>query len=132
MSEQIHIDYEALKKEVADIKKAKKKRERKAKIERSKEWWRENGITVAKIVIGGVACITPITIKIIGSVNDVRTKRRLEQVERNKDFKIYDRSLGCYLNLKRKLNRNEIVTMNKRKQNGERIVDILDDLKILK
>lgn len=132
MAENIRIDYDALKKEVEQIKKAKKKRERKEKIERAKEWWRENGIAAVTVGIMGVATVSSIAIPIVGAVNETRTKHRLEKIEHDKDYRIYDRSLGCYLNLKRKLNRNEVISMNKRKQNGERIVDILNDFNVLK
>jgi len=49
-----------------------------------------------------------------------------------KDLYCYDRSLGHYWKLRRELTNSEWVEIDQRKQNGERLADILDELKALK
>ena len=49
-----------------------------------------------------------------------------------KDLYCYDRSLGHYWKLRRELTNSEWVKIDQRKQNGERLADILDELKALK
>lgn len=49
-----------------------------------------------------------------------------------KDLYCYDRSLGHYWRLRRELTNSEWVEIDKRKCNGERLADILDELKVLK
>lgn len=44
----------------------------------------------------------------------------------------YDRSLGHYWKLRRELTNSEWVEIDRRKSNGERLADILDELKVLK
>jgi len=132
MEKVIGYDVDALEEQIKKAEKIRKKRERKKKILNTKKWWYENGIAVAKVTVAGLACITPIVIKTMSCVNETRTKRRLDKIERNKQYTIYDRSLGCYLSLSRKLGKKELVLINKRKQNGEKLVDILNDMNMLK
>ena len=56
----------------------------------------------------------------------------LRKEEKLKDLYCYDRSLGHYWALRRELTNKEWVEINKRKQNGERLADILSELKVLK
>ena len=49
-----------------------------------------------------------------------------------KDLYCYDRSLGHYWKLRRELTNDEWLEIDKRKKNGERLSDILDELKVLK
>ena len=49
-----------------------------------------------------------------------------------KDLYCYDRSLGHYWTLRRRLTNAEWVEIDKRKNNGERLADILSELKVLK
>lgn len=66
------------------------------------------------------------SIKAIGK--HVKFKR-----EKNlKDLYCYDRSLGHYWRLRRELSNSEWVEIDKRKANGERLADILSELKVLK
>ena len=44
----------------------------------------------------------------------------------------YDRSLGHYWKLRRELTNEEWIAIDKRKRNGERLGDILAELKVLK
>ena len=57
---------------------------------------------------------------------------QLHKEERVKDLYCYDRSLGHYWKLRRELTNDEWVTIDKRKRNGEKLADILDELKVLK
>lgn len=49
-----------------------------------------------------------------------------------KDLYCYDRSLGHYWALRRELKNSEWVEIDKRKANGERLADILSEMKVLK
>lgn len=57
---------------------------------------------------------------------------KLKKEENIKNLYCYDRSLGHYWRLKRELSNAEWVNIDKRKRNGERLADILDELKVLK
>jgi len=57
---------------------------------------------------------------------------QLHKEERVKDLYCYDRSLGHYWKLRRELTNDEWVAIDKRKRNGEKLADILDELKVLK
>ena len=48
-----------------------------------------------------------------------------------KDLYCYDRSLGHYWKLRRELTNDEWLEIDKRKKEGERLSDILDDMKVL-
>ena len=49
-----------------------------------------------------------------------------------KDLYCYDRSLGHYWRLRRELSNKEWLEIDQRKKNGERLADILDEMKVLK
>lgn len=50
---------------------------------------------------------------------------------RPKHLYCYDRSLGHYWKLRRELTNEEWLEIDKRKKNGERLSDILDDMRVL-
>lgn len=52
--------------------------------------------------------------------------------EELKDLYCYDRSLGHYWRLRRELSNKEWLEIDQRKKNGERLADILDEMKVLK
>ena len=54
------------------------------------------------------------------------------QEKKIKDLKIYDRSMGKYLDLKRPLNQNDMKIVLERRDNGERLSNILMDMNLLK
>ncbi len=63
-----------------------------------------------------------------------RGRQKLKQVEQeqfNKDRYVYDRSLGMYLKLKRPLGNNDYVLINQRKQQGEKLSNILASMNLL-
>lgn len=94
------------------------------KLSDTKDWMIENKelvILVAPTVIGGVTKLTKMEHK----------HYTLNKAEELKELYCYDRSLGHYWQLKRKLTNKEWVTVDRRKQNGERLADILESLKVL-
>ena len=56
----------------------------------------------------------------------------LKKQEDIKDLYCYDRSLGHYWALRRELSNKEWLEIDMRKKNGERLSDILAELKVLK
>lgn len=56
----------------------------------------------------------------------------LSQERKVKDLRIYDRSLGKYLELKRPLKNNDMKTILERKENGEKLSSILMDLNLIR
>lgn len=57
--------------------------------------------------------------------------RNINEQERIKEEYVYDRSLGHYWKLKRPLDNDEWREIEERKRNGERLGDILEELKVL-
>lgn len=90
-----------------------------------KDWVVENKeiiITLTPVVVGGITTIT----KVVGKhVN-------LHKEEVLKDLYCYDRSLGHYWRLRRELSNKEWLEIDRRKANGERLADILAEMKVLK
>lgn len=112
-----------------EFKREAKKRELKEKVnekfQNGKEWLSKNKeavITLTPVVIGGVTTVC----KVVGKHVNLRKE---EQV---KDLYCYDRSLGHYWKLRRELSNKEWLEIDQRKQNGERLSDILSDMKVLK
>lgn len=60
-----------------------------------------------------------------------RYKKRINKEEELKDLYCYDRSLGHYWKLRRKLTNAEWLEINERKANGENLGDILRDMRVL-
>ena len=83
-----------------------------------------------------VLALTPAAIAVTRTVTNVvgTVGRVVEQSdERNRrKHKCYDRSEGHYWNLKRELTNSDWAVITERKRNGERLGDILKDMKILK
>lgn len=79
-------------------------------------------ITLAPIAIGGIVTVT----KVVG------TRINLNKQESIKELYCYDRSLGHYWRLRRELTNKEWLEIDTRKKNGERLADILAELKVLK
>ena len=110
--------------EVVNIKEG-RKRAIKDKAQKCKEWIvrnKEAVVASVPIVIGGITTV----VKAVSKHNSQRKEQDL------KDLYCYDRSLGHYWKLKRPLSNDEWLEIDKRKKNGERLSDILDELKVLK
>lgn len=77
----------------------------------------------------GIAVCAVIGIQVV----KVATKQHRINAERDlKELYCYDRSLGHYWKLNRKLTNKEWIVINTRKSAGERLADILVDMKVLK
>lgn len=75
----------------------------------------------------------PVGIAAVAGVTKFCTKQhRLNQERKLKDLYIYDRSMGRYVELRRKLNQKDLLTISNRRKNGERLTDILIDLKLVR
>jgi hypothetical protein len=96
-----------------------------AKIQNGKEWIvrnKEAVITLTPVIIGGVTTVS----KVVGKRINLRKQENL------KDLYCYDRSLGHYWRLRRELTNREWLEIDQRKKNGERLSDILSEMKVLK
>ena len=115
--------------EIVDFEREARRRERKEKFNNKindvKNWVYDNKeliMVFGPILIGGV----------IAGVKAVNKHVKLNKEKDLKDMYCYDRSLGHYWKLRRELTNSEWVEIDKRKNNGERLADILDELKVLK
>lgn len=79
-------------------------------------------IIFAPVVISGVTTV----VKVVGKQINLRKQETI------KNLYCYDRSAGHYWKLRRELSTDEWIQIDRRKQNGERLSDILDDLRVLK
>lgn len=109
----------------AEVKKIELEFKVKSKLHDAKEWVVRNKelvIFFAPMVITGVTTVA----KVVGKNVNLRKEESV------KNLYCYDRSLGHYWKLSRELSNKEWVEIDKRKQNGERLADILSDMKVLK
>ena len=101
------------------------KRKADAKFREAKAWFvrnKEAVIVLTPVVIGGVTTV----VKVVGR------RVNLHKQEAVKNLYCYDRSLGHYWRLRRELSNAEWLEIDRRKKNGERLSDILAELKVLK
>nr|DAJ42766.1 MAG TPA: hypothetical protein [Caudoviricetes sp.] len=108
-----------------EIKRANFKRKIKSKINDAKEFVirnKEELIVIVPVVITGTATI----VKVVGK------RINLHKQESVKNLYCYDRSLGHYWRLRRELSNREWLEIDNRKRNGERLSEILDEMKVLK
>lgn len=115
--------------EIVDFKKEAKRRERKEKFQRklndATNWFYNNKelvVFATPVLLGGFTA----------GIKTVNKHVKLKKEKNLKDLYCYDRSLGHYWKLRRELSNSEWIEIDKRKQNGERLADILDELKVLK
>lgn len=115
--------------EIKDFERESKKREFKekidTKIQNGKEWFIRNKepiLVLAPVVVG---CGTTV-FKVVGKHINLRKQETL------KDLYCYDRSLGHYWRLRRELTNKEWLEIDQRKKDGERLSDILSEMKVLK
>jgi hypothetical protein len=95
------------------------------KLRKGRDWVVKNKdwlITLTPIIIGGVTSVAIV----------VGKRANLHKEEELKELYCYDRSLGHYWRLKRELSNKEWLEIDTRKKNGERLADILAELKVLK
>lgn len=75
----------------------------------------------------------PIVIGTLGKIIKYTGKQiTISREKNNKELYCYDRSLGHYWKLRRELTNDEWVKIDNRKTNGERLADILDEMKVLR
>ena len=101
------------------------KLEAKKRFNKGIDWVMNNRDTLIVVV----PLVTSAVYPIIKSVNKHITIRHSKDL---KDLYCYDRSLGHYWSLKRELANNEWIEVDRRKQRGERLSDILESMRVLK
>lgn len=78
----------------------------------------------------GIGCLTLV---VIGNVvTKTKKAKALEKEEELKEEYCYDRSLGHYWRLRRKISNDEWLEINRRKNEGESLGEILEQLRLLK
>lgn len=91
----------------------------------AENWYHKNRSWIAPAVSVGLT-VTPFIVRFV-------TKRTNLVKEQNlKDKYIYDRSHGHYWELRRKLSNRELTEIDRRKDKGESLVDILESMRVLK
>jgi hypothetical protein len=98
------------------------------KVNDTTNWIRDNKETLA-IAVPVIAAGLSGTTKIIKGISK---NVALKQEKELKEKFIYDRSLGKYLELKKPLNSNQLKTVLERKENGEKLSTILNNMNLLK
>lgn len=85
-----------------------------------------------KAQIAAVAAATPAVVGTVMQVAKmVNQNNRLRKQKNLKELYCYDRSLGHYWKLRRKLTNDEWLAIDARKRSGERLADILKELNVL-
>jgi len=100
----------------------------KAKVKACQEFVCENAETIAALspmIIYGGRSIT-------GMLRNAHRSMNLRKEQDLKDLYCYDRSLGHYWALRRKLTNREWTEIDKRKRAGEKLGEILNQMKVLK
>lgn len=120
------------KKTVRAFKKLRRKQTFKRRFSVACKWVSDNKevvILLGPAVIGLAAAVVKGGISLVKAgvkhIN-IQTEKKV------KDCYCYDRSLGHYWALRRELSNREWIEIDKRKKNGERMADILNDLHVLK
>ena len=107
-----------------------------AKKAQVKEWFRRKADDAGNWICNNKEMILILGPAAIGAVTTgVKVVSRHSKLRREKDLKdlyCYDRSLGHYWRLRRELTNKEWVEIDKRKSTGERLADILSELRVLK
>lgn len=100
----------------------------KTKIHDSYVWCVEHKDETALIVTGGIA--------VLGAVGKaarrIDRKVTLQKEQDLKDLYVYDRSLGIYHELRRKLRPSEALEIDRRRSDGESMAHILASMRLLK
>lgn len=112
-----------------------------------KEWKKRNRSEKRKKVINdsirfvnenkeAILLVTSAAVPMVAGVSKITSKalasHRVNKEIRFKDTHIYDRSLGRYTELKRKIRPNEALKIEERRKNGEKLNSILNDMGLLK
>lgn len=112
-----------------DITKDYERREKKLKRERKRkelmDWANEHKGAIVTGTMAFLALAKTVT-KTAGKAYGMHMERR------NKDLRCYDASLGHYYELSRKLSNRDWLEIDRRKARGDRLGDILEDLRALR
>ena len=101
------------------------KREIKEKFQNIWYWISDNKellVVVVPVFVGALTTILRVSTKAINNHNEKQLK----------ELYCYDRSLGHYWKLRRPLRNSEWVEIEQRRKQGERLADILSELRVLK
>ncbi len=100
----------------------------KAKVDGAVQWVREHPDEATILASTGVAALGAVlkTAKFVDHKLDAKREQDLH------DLDIYDRSLGLYHHLKHKLRPWEIQEIDQRRQSGESLTSILNDMNLVK
>lgn len=82
-------------------------------------------IIATPLILAGIGLMK----KGIGGVGRFRAMHELRDL---KDYRVYDRRLGAYLRLRRPLRNSDWQLITPRMNNGEKLVDILQKMDLLK
>lgn len=117
---------------IEDFKKEAKKRERVEKVKK----FADGVLTTVDEHKEGIAMIAAGALagqKFLKEVMRNRTtNKRIKEERRHRDLEVYDRSAGCYIQLKRKMTGDELVEYAIRCRNGESKTAILRDMGLIK
>ena len=104
------------------------KRKVKEKIQYTIYWINDNKELLI-VVVPAVCVVLKGGFKMIKSVS---RNIALAQEKHIKDMRVYDRSLGKYIELKRPLKNSDMQIILERRENGEKLSNILMDLNLIK
>lgn len=114
------------------IQKERKRRERRQKFEDTLGWLSGLLSDNKELAIIGIPAVVAITKGITNMISKSITANTVNKEIRFKERTIYDRSLGRYVELKRPLTPTEALTIEERRASGEKLHEILNDMKLLK
>lgn len=107
-----------------------------AKRRQKKEWFQSKLNNIGRWVDNNkeiILILGPAALGTVTTVAKVVSKHTQQHKEKDlKELYCYDRSLGHYWKLRRELTNAEWIEIDQRKKNGERLSDILYELKVLK
>ena len=117
---------------INDFKKEEKKRERKEKFQRTicdGLLWVDRNKEIISLAIPAAVVTVKGGTKIVSGIS---RNIRLHQEKVDKERRIYDRSLGKHIYLKRSLTNADMRTILERKEDGEKLSSILMDMNLIK
>lgn len=108
-----------------ELEKKRKEEKKRETIEAVKQWCFDNKEEIL-LAIPAICGLLYKGSKTIGKRVNLAEEKRL------KENYVYDRSLGHYWELRRKLTNSEWAEIERRKRNGEKLADILSSMRVLK
>lgn len=108
-----------------DLRKAQRKAWVREKVQSAKDFMSDN----KEVLVIAIPAIIGLGKMVTKSINKTVNLRKEEHI---KNEYCYDRSLGHYWELRRKLTNKEWLEIDRRKKNGEKLSDILKSLRVLK